>query len=189
MKPIELIWDDVAYDYFERHITSHHGEVLKAIGLIGECLRALNKGDRILYLRNGKNKVISDLPAFKELVLRELSEDADYLLDCAESFMNDRDIVEPLSDVRKQVTQRKFLTQKEALDIAQAYIDSKGLNAELTGKAQWLSEWTDYSFLHEVNHPVWVVFANNLSARMEGTYEYNFAISILTKKVEDVRMM
>lgn len=79
--PKELVWNDETYTFFQKHINSHHGEVLKAIKLIQDFIICLNNGGNIRYNRNNKNRVIENLTEFEHLVLDELSEDKDELMD------------------------------------------------------------------------------------------------------------
>lgn len=83
------------------------------------------------------------------------------------------------------------MTKEDALKIAQEYIDnSPNIDATLTGRAQYLNEWVLDAFLHTVDHPVWVVFADNLNTGpfIDGVNEYSLVISTKTRKVEDVRL-
>lgn len=83
------------------------------------------------------------------------------------------------------------MTKEDALKIAQEYIDnSPNIDATLTGRAQYLNEWVLDAFLHTVDHPVWVVFADNLNTGpfIDGVNEYSLVVSTKTRKVEDVRL-
>lgn len=84
------------------------------------------------------------------------------------------------------------MLKEDAIKIAQEYIDG-GLNihASLTGRAQYMNEWVVDAYLHSVDHPVWVVFAENLKKGpfIDGVNEYSIVVSTQTRKVEDVRLM
>ena len=83
------------------------------------------------------------------------------------------------------------MTKEDALKIAQEYIDnSPNIDATLTGRAQYLNEWVLDAFLHTVDHPVWVVFAENLNTGpfIDGVNDYSLVVSTKTRKVEDVRL-
>lgn len=83
------------------------------------------------------------------------------------------------------------MTKEDALKIAQEYIDNTpNIDATLTGRAQYLNEWVLDAFLHTVDHPVWVVFADNLNTGpfIDGVNEYSLVVSTKTRKVEDVRL-
>jgi len=83
------------------------------------------------------------------------------------------------------------MTKEDALKIAQEYIDnSPNIDATLTGRAQYMNEWVLDAFLHAVDHPVWVVFADNLNTGpfIDGVNEYSLVVSTKTRKVEDVRL-
>lgn len=83
------------------------------------------------------------------------------------------------------------MTKEDALKIAQEYIDnSPNIDATLTGRAQYMNEWVLDAFLHTVDHPVWVVFADNLNTGpfIDGVNEYSLVVSTKTRKVEDVRL-
>ena len=84
------------------------------------------------------------------------------------------------------------MIKEDALKIAQEYIDnSPNIDATLTGRAQYLNEWVLDAFLHIVDHPVWVVFAENLNTGpfIDGVNEYSLVVSTKTRKVEDVRLI
>lgn len=84
------------------------------------------------------------------------------------------------------------MTKEDALKIAQEYIDnSPNIDATLTGRAQYMNEWVLDAFLHTVDHPVWVVFAENLNTGpfIDGVNEYSLVVSTKTRKVEDVRLI
>ncbi|MGV6861415.1 MAG: hypothetical protein ACWA41_06570 [Putridiphycobacter sp.] len=84
------------------------------------------------------------------------------------------------------------MTKSEALTIAQTYLDHQTrIQAKLTGKGQWLEEWTIDAYLKQVHHPVWVVFAENLKKGpfIDGVNEYSIVISTKTKQVEDCRLI
>ena len=83
------------------------------------------------------------------------------------------------------------MNNEEALKIAQEYIDnSPNIDATLTGRAQYMNEWVLDAFLHTVDHPVWVVFAENLNTGpfIDGVNDYSLVVSTKTRKVEDVRL-
>ena len=84
------------------------------------------------------------------------------------------------------------MLKEDAILIAQQYIDD-GLNihASITGRAQYMNEWVVDAYLHTVDHPVWVVFAENLKKGpfIDGVNEYSIVVSTQTRKVEDVRLM
>lgn len=84
------------------------------------------------------------------------------------------------------------MLKEDAIKIAQEYIDD-GLNiqASLTGRAQYMNEWVMDAYLHAVDHPVWVVFVENLKKGpfIDGVNEYSIVVSTKTRKVEDVRLM
>lgn len=83
------------------------------------------------------------------------------------------------------------MTKEDALKIAQEYIDnSSNIDANLTGRAQYMNEWVLDAFLHTVDHPVWVVFADNLNTGpfIDGVNDYSLVVSTKTRKVEDVRL-
>lgn len=83
------------------------------------------------------------------------------------------------------------MTKEDALKIAQEYIDnSPNIDATLTGRSQYMNEWVLDAFLHTVDHPVWVVFADNLYTGpfIDGVNEYSLVVSTKTRKVEDVRL-
>lgn len=83
------------------------------------------------------------------------------------------------------------MTKEDALKIAQEYIDnSSNIQATLTGRAQYMNEWVLDAFLHTVDHPVWVVFADNLNTGpfIDGVNDYSLVVSTKTRKVEDVRL-
>ena len=83
------------------------------------------------------------------------------------------------------------MTKEDALKIAQEYIDnSPNIDATLTGRVQYMNEWVLDAFLHTVDHPVWVVFADNLNTGpfIDGVNEYSLVVSTKTRKVEDVRL-
>ncbi len=83
------------------------------------------------------------------------------------------------------------MNKEDALKIAQEYIDnSPNIHATLTGRAQYMNEWVLDAFLHTVDHPVWVVFAENLNTGpfIDGVNEYSLVVSTKTRKVEDVRL-
>lgn len=83
------------------------------------------------------------------------------------------------------------MTKEDALKIAQEYIDnSPNIDATLTGRAQYMNEWVLDAFLHTVDHPVWVVFAENLNTGpfIDGVNDYSLVVSTKTRKVEDVRL-
>ena len=85
-----------------------------------------------------------------------------------------------------------LMLKEDAIKIAQEYIDD-GLNiqASLTGRAQYMNEWVMDAYLNTVDHPVWVVFAENLKKGpfIDGVNEYSIVVSTQTRKVEDVRLM
>ncbi len=82
--------------------------------------------------------------------------------------------------------------KEEAIKIAQAYIDNStnNIQAKITGRTQYMREWVMDAFLHTVDHPVWIVFAENLNTGpfIDGVNEYSIVVSTQTKKVEDVRL-
>jgi len=81
--------------------------------------------------------------------------------------------------------------KEEALKIAQAYIDNTtNIHAMITGRTQYMNEWVMDAFLHTVDHPVWIVFAENLNTGpfIDGVNEYSIVVSTKTRKVEDVRL-
>ena len=83
------------------------------------------------------------------------------------------------------------MTKEEAIKIAQEYIDnSTYIKASVTGHAQSMDEWVLDAYLHPVDHPVWVVFAENLKTGpfLDGVNEYSIVVSNKTRKVEDVRL-
>jgi hypothetical protein len=83
------------------------------------------------------------------------------------------------------------MTKEDALKIAQEYIDnSPNIDATITGRAQYMNEWVLDAFLHTVDHPVWVVFADNLNTGpfIDGVNDYSLVVSTKTRKVEDVRL-
>ncbi|MFK7783905.1 MAG: hypothetical protein AB8B56_02255 [Crocinitomicaceae bacterium] len=83
------------------------------------------------------------------------------------------------------------MTKDEAIEIAQQYVDTStnGINARIDGNAQWLSEWIIDAFRNQVEHPVWVVFAENLEKNRFDLNDYSIVVSTKTKQVEDVRLM
>jgi len=83
------------------------------------------------------------------------------------------------------------MTKEEAIKIAQEYVDnSSDIQAIITGHAQSMDEWLMDAYLHTVDHPVWVVFAENLKTGpfIDGVNEYSIVVSTKTRKVEDVRL-
>ena len=84
-----------------------------------------------------------------------------------------------------------LMTEGEAIEIAQQFIDtpSNRIKAKIVGRPQWLSELTTDSFRHQIEHPVWVVFAENLEKNPFDLNEYSIVVSTKTKKVEDVGLM
>ncbi len=84
------------------------------------------------------------------------------------------------------------MIKEDAIKIAQEYIDSGfNIHASITGHAQYMREWVLDANLHAVDHPVWIVFAENLKkgAFIDGVNEYSIVVSTQTRKVEDVRLM
>lgn len=72
---------------------------------------------------------------------------------------------------------------KEAIEIAQAYIEQRGINAKIDGEPQALGGW------ERINDPVWVVFADNLSKGgpiIDGINTYSIVVNTVSRKVEDV---
>lgn len=84
-EPKELVWNDEVFDFFENHINSHHGEVLKSIKLVQDFIICINNGSQIRYCRNQKNILITNLIEFENIVLEELSEDKNQLMDWMEN--------------------------------------------------------------------------------------------------------
>lgn len=83
------------------------------------------------------------------------------------------------------------MNKQEAIKIAQNYIDNnKDIQATISGHIQFMDEWIMDAYLQTVDHPVWVVFAENLKKGpfLDGMNEYSLVISTKTKKVEDVRL-
>jgi hypothetical protein len=83
------------------------------------------------------------------------------------------------------------MIKEDALKIAQEYIDnSSNICAKITGRAQYMNEWVMDAYLHTVDHPVWVVFAENLNTGpfIDGVNDYSIVISTKTRNVEDVRL-
>ena len=84
------------------------------------------------------------------------------------------------------------MLKEDAIKIAHEYIDN-GLNihASITGRAQYMNEWVMDAYLNTFDHPVWVVFAENLKKGpfIDGVNEYSIVVSTQTRKVEDVRLM
>jgi hypothetical protein len=84
------------------------------------------------------------------------------------------------------------MTKEEAIKIAQAYIDSRyDIQATITENVQFMEEWVMDAYLKTVDHPVWIVFAENLKTGpfLDGMNEYSIVVSTKTRKVEDVRLM
>ena len=84
------------------------------------------------------------------------------------------------------------MLKEDAIKIAQEYIDNGfNIHASITGRAEYMNEWVVDAYLHTVEHPVWVVFAENLKKGpfIDGVNEYSIVVSTLTRKVEDVRLM
>lgn len=81
----ELIWNDETLDFFERRISSHHGDVLDAIDLIKNYIICLNNGGQIRYTRNQKDIVIANMTEFENIILEELEDEKYYVMD----FIND----------------------------------------------------------------------------------------------------
>lgn len=72
---------------------------------------------------------------------------------------------------------------KEAIKIAQSYIERRGINARIDGEPQALGGW------ERINDPVWVVFADNLSKGgpiIDGNSTYSIVVNTVSRKVEDV---
>jgi len=85
-----------------------------------------------------------------------------------------------------------LMTKEDALKIAQIYIDNNtNIQARIKGHAQYMNEWVLDAYLHRVDHPVWVVFAENLNTGpfIDGVNEYSIVVSAKTRKVEDVRLI
>ena len=83
------------------------------------------------------------------------------------------------------------MIKKEAIKIAQEYIDNNAdIHATITGHTQFMDEWVMDAYLHTVDHPVWIVFAENLKTGpfLDGVNEYSIVVSTKTRKVEDVRL-
>lgn len=83
------------------------------------------------------------------------------------------------------------MIKEDALKIAQQYIDnSTDIQASITGHAQFMNEWVMDAYLHTVDHPVWIVFAENVKTGpfLDGVNEYSIVVSTKTRKVEDVRL-
>ena len=106
-KNLQLIWDNVAYEYFERHIMGHHGEVLKAIYLISVFLNDISEGIPIVYRKNGNEMIISDKDSFEKNILNKLSEDVIDILDWVKTFntfkKDDPNIARIMDDVYTKV--------------------------------------------------------------------------------------
>ncbi|MEY2703795.1 MAG: hypothetical protein RLY43_2434 [Bacteroidota bacterium] len=84
------------------------------------------------------------------------------------------------------------MIKEDAIKIAQDYLDNNfTIHARITGRAQYMNEWVLDAFLHTVDHPVWVVFADNLKTGpfIDGVNEYSLVVSTKTRKVEDVRLI
>lgn len=84
------------------------------------------------------------------------------------------------------------MLKEDAIKIAQEYIDNgSNIHASITGRAQYMNDWVVDAYLHSVDHPVWVVFAENLKkgSFIDGVNEYSIVVSTQTRKVEDVRLM
>jgi hypothetical protein len=84
------------------------------------------------------------------------------------------------------------MIKEDAIKIAQDYLDNNStIHARITGRAQYMNEWVLDAFLHTVDHPVWVVFADNLKTGpfIDGVNEYSLVVSTKTRKVEDVRLI
>ena len=85
-----------------------------------------------------------------------------------------------------------FMIKEDAIKIAQEYIDNGfNIHASITGHAQYMREWVLDANLNTVDHPVWIVFAENLKKGpfIDGVNEYSIVVSTQTRKVEDVRLM
>jgi hypothetical protein len=83
------------------------------------------------------------------------------------------------------------MIKEDAIKIAQDYLDNNStIHAKITGRAQYMNEWVLDAFLHTVDHPVWVVFADNLKTGpfIDGVNEYSLVVSTKSRKVEDVRL-
>ncbi|MDH4472747.1 MAG: hypothetical protein QE487_09065 [Fluviicola sp.] len=84
-----------------------------------------------------------------------------------------------------------LMIKEDAIKIAQEYIDNSfNMHASITGRAQYMNEWVMDANLHTVDHPVWIVFAENLKTGpfIDGVNEYSIVVSTKTRKVEDVRL-
>lgn len=79
--PKELVWNDETLDFFERRISSHHGDVSDAIDLIKNYMVCLNNGGQIRYIRNQKDILITDLTEFENIILEELEDEKYYVMD------------------------------------------------------------------------------------------------------------
>ena len=78
------------------------------------------------------------------------------------------------------------MTKEDAIKIAQDYIDNNTkIQASIKGHAQYMNEWVLDAYLHTVDHPVWVVFAENLNTGpfIDGVNEYSIVVSTKTRKV------
>lgn len=88
--PQELTWDDEALDFFERRISSHHGDVLEAIGLIKKYIICINNDGQIKYTRNQKNIVITNMTEFENIILEELEDEKYYVMDFINNWMKNK---------------------------------------------------------------------------------------------------
>jgi hypothetical protein len=85
-----------------------------------------------------------------------------------------------------------LMTKEDAIKIAQEDIENTTkIQASINGRAQYMNEWVLDAYLHTVDHPVWVVFAENLNTGpfIDGVNEYSIVVSTKTRKVEDVRLI
>ena len=83
------------------------------------------------------------------------------------------------------------MVKEEAIKIAQEYIDnSNDIHATITGHAQSMDEWVMDAYLNAVDHPVWIVSAENQKTGpfIDGMNMYSIVVSTKTRKVEDVRL-
>ena len=83
------------------------------------------------------------------------------------------------------------MTKDEAIKIAQEYVDNRNdIHATITGHVQSMDEWVMDAYVHTVDHPVWIVFAENLKTGpfIDGVNVYSIVVSTKTRKVEDVKL-
>ena len=101
-----------------------------------------------------------------------------------------KDLLSEQSDQDNKI-KNHLMTKEDALIIAQKYIDNNtNIQARIKGHTQYMNEWVMDAYLHKVEHPVWVVFAENLNTGpfIDGVNDYSIVVSTKTRKVEDVRL-